>query len=152
VYFPFGLNGSVRIRVAGSDRSLIPEATRRVEDMLDAAFATKASAEGSTVQFTNSMFQAVGNWNILAPFGAGVLDIQQDFDCLVVRYRLNTTQMFLVVLAMLALVAALVWNSTNNFTVLPPLIGGWVCIFGINYLIAMLRFRRWLRSGLKSLS
>jgi hypothetical protein len=60
--------------------------------------------------------------------------------------------MFFVVLGMLGLAAFVVWNGNNISAVMFLLIAGWAWLFGMNYLIAAIRFPIWLRSGLRSLS
>jgi hypothetical protein len=109
--FPFGLSGLVLLKLSASSADAVETAVRRIEALLADASATTVNSQGSTVRFTAGVFRAVWNWNILVPFGSGLLEIRHESECLAVHYRLSTAQMFFVVLAMLGLAAFVIWNG-----------------------------------------
>lgn len=143
LFFPFGLSGSIRLRNIPSPDSLVKPAIDRIEDMLDDAGATFVDCEGSEVQFKAGLFRQVWNWNILVPFGSGRIRIETHASSLLLKYRLSTIEMLVAVIAMLGLV----WLIAPKLP-FSDLVFIWLWLFGMNYLIAAVRFPLWLQRGL----
>jgi len=153
--FPVSVTGSIRLKLGAppSDRT-VKAVVDRIVDMLDAASATEAWTENNQVRFKVSIFRLIWNWNILVPFNAGRFVVVPEDLSLVVRYSLSVLRMFLfVTLILAALLVFFFWQSTDRMealrTDLPGLGLAWLWLFGVNYLITMIRMPLWLRRGLR---
>jgi len=162
--FPVSIDGSIII-----DSSIYPEITAavvapRLRAMLVEAKASHVEIVGDDVQFRNYFLWPVWNWNILVPYEAGRFTVARGADGLEVQYELNTRRLLKVVTAIVGLMGAFFLvgvvastlsddpNAQDMAGSLPVLavllLGFWLWLFGMNYLIARFRVRPWLRSGL----
>ncbi len=100
------------------------------------------TVNGSTVLFTTEPGRVVRQSNILLPIGHGSLAVTLHDDTVVVAYVLNF-QPLVVLASVLALMSvSFVTDSAAPLAVrigVPALI--WVFVFGIQYLITIVRFR-----------
>ena len=121
--------------------------------MLRGASADSVSIDAAEVRFTAGIFRIVWNWNILVPFGSGSIAVVSHGAEFLVSYRLSTVQMLVTVTGMICLMGLMIFSETMNawYEILLVLGGGWLWLFGMNYLIAIVRFPAWLRRGLKKI-
>ncbi len=150
--FPLGMSGSIRLKNAHSSPNLKTIVNSHIEQMLGDAKAKSTSLGGGKVEFIGGFFRAVGNWNILVPFGSGQVWAEMEgADVLVVRYRLSTVQLFVTItgaLAALAIFLLFASGFAGLATMFPFFAIGWAWLFGANYVTGLIRFPSWLRRGI----
>jgi hypothetical protein len=154
--FPVSVSGSIRVRNLGNPAPFVKPATERIVDMLDAAYASDVWPEDAEVRFKTAFFGRGSNWNILAPFNSGTLTIEPEDTSLRVRYRLSTVRMLLFVTAAVGLISAIpAWQELSRGEGLQKAAeifsAGWLWLFGMNYLIGMIRIPIWLKRGLRNI-
>jgi hypothetical protein len=152
--FPVSIRGSIRLKGGADGDALAEMATSRIVEMLENARASEVWVEGNEIRFAAGVFRRVWNWNILGPLGSGTIRVLPKGGSARVSYALSTLQLLGLVTGMLA-IAGLVMFSTAPHSasqarsILTILAFGWACLFGANYLIAMIRFPLWLKFGLR---
>ena len=158
--FPISVAGTVRLKmgVPVTD-AMVRAACDRIADMLDEAMAGSSAAdnvriEGNTVHFYAAWFALRWNWNFLAPFDKGQIIVELHRNAIAIRYTLSTVNMLLLITSVLAAIGAfVVWGKPDILkevrTIAPYLGLGWLWLFGMNYLIGMIRAPLWLRRGLR---
>jgi hypothetical protein len=110
--------------------------------------ARAVTISDESVTFRGGLFRLVSSWNILMPFGSGELVV--DAKKHAVRYRLFIHQFVLVVTAMTMMAFAF----ASPIRIIP---GGlifltltWLWLIGVNLLIGLPRFKRFLREAVDS--
>lgn len=159
--FPLSVSGSVRLKLASAPtENSIRAAVARIADMLDEKSTTSARAadcvivEGNVITIRMPWFRITWGWNILAPFNAGRVEVSGGNDAITVRYAMSTVAMFIfTTLPLVAALALTSWAKPDTLSAIRsflPWFGlAWLWIFGMNYLIAMIRFPLWLRRGIR---
>jgi|SRR5580698_4430020 hypothetical protein len=157
--FPINISGSIRLRGLGNPAPFIKSVRERLVDMLDAAGAAEVSSEDDAVRFKTAFFPGGpgGNWNILAPFNAGTLQIEAEDMSLRVHYRMSTVRMLLAITGILTLLTSawIIANLSSAGTWLEAVkiaSLAWLWMFGLNYIIAMIRTPLWLKRELKGVA
>jgi hypothetical protein len=145
--FPVSITGCVRIPVQGTDPARIDRALRRIEEMLEAAAASSVTRQGTSTRFRAGVFRLVWNVNILGPLGSGVICVDDGGSELRISYRGSTVQMLMAASALSLFVASPALGRGWTAVWLPA--AAWLCLFGLNYLIILIRFPRWLKHGVK---
>jgi hypothetical protein len=102
--------------------------------------------DGGRISFTGGVFRLVSNWNVLVPFGRGVLEVNPAAG--VVRYRLDTRQLMTIASVFIALAITTCWIDTGTPVVLvmAPLL--WLLVVGGILGIGLSRFSDFLRHSL----
>jgi len=153
--FPVSISGSIHLKLDAAPSEMTAKvAVDRIVDMLDLAGAAGVRTEGNRVLFWVGWFRPVWNWNILVPFNSGHIEVWSRGKALSVSYTLSVLRMFLVVTLLLAaLMTFVVLGKADPMAQVQatlPWVGvAWLWLFGLNYLIATIRFPLWLRRGMR---
>ena len=117
--------------------------------------ASTIAREGSCVLFYVRFLRLVLNTNLLVPIESGAIRAEVEGDAIRLSYCLRTVRLCVIAAAM-ALACAVFAGSAGFDTVHSVGIGllAWLWLFGGNYLIALVRFRwfvkRCVREGFES--
>jgi len=113
--------------------------------------ARRVQISPDSVTFRGGMFRLVGKMNMLVPFGHGELMVGGPVPQ--VRYRLSIRQLLSVMTVVVGFAAVLAWLATGGDILFPLLVlgFGWLWLVGLNLLIGLFRFRRFLRRSIDSL-
>jgi hypothetical protein len=97
------------------------------------------------VKFNGGMFRLVGSWNVLHPFGSGILVV--DPVGRQVRYQLSFSQLLVATTIVIILIAivALVNIGWQPLIALPI---GWIWLVGGSLVIGLSRFHRFIQKAL----
>ena len=127
-----------------SDTTRLPS---HLADCLRNVQASTVEIQGDRVVFTRRMSRFVSNWNVLAPFESGELTI----DGREVRYGINFRQLILLGTMMVGVATIFMLNTPVHPPLfLLPLM--WLWLVGVNLLIGIIRFERFLDRALTSAS
>ncbi len=110
---------------------------------LKAVKATHIEVIDNKVLFKGGVFRFVANWNVLIWIDRGHIEAVPSADGLLIRYILSFRQLLLVSLAGIAAMLAVFISKNSSFTIVELLalsVAGWLLIFGLNWLIAVVRF------------
>jgi hypothetical protein len=124
----------------------------RVDDMLNKAGVKVLYRRNGSIMFRAGIFRLVSGWNILLPFSSGRIDVQDNRDSIHIKYKLSTLELLIGVTLMMIVFLATASHKNFNFTMTQRmwlLVFGWIWLFGMNYMIGLVRFPRWLRRGLQ---
>jgi hypothetical protein len=152
--FPLSITGSVTVPKDDTDFVTVPNLAQGIEKLLSEAKATSVARDGNSITFTAGFFRFVINWNILVPFGSGKLEVEDEGHRIRVRYAARTVPLLVFTSSVFCAIA--IWMSlaelrAGTFPAWALLwVFGvfWVWLFGMNYVIAMIRFPFWLKRGL----
>ncbi len=149
--FPVSVSGVVRVQGVGAD---VHATAERIADMLDEAAQTEAKVEGNEVRFKKVVMTGGSSWKILVPFNGGRFQVELEGMSIRVRYSLSTVHMLLIVTVLMGALAAWVgWtertHGADGHVAAEMFVGGWLWLFGMNYLTAVIRIPLWLKRGLK---
>jgi hypothetical protein len=109
---------------------------------LERVHASTIAREGSCVLFYVRFFRLVMNTNLLVPIDSGAIHAELDGDAIKMRYRLRTVRLCIVTTVMaVAAVAIILSASLDLQTAIRIGVMAWLWLFGVNYLIALFRFR-----------
>jgi len=106
--------------------------------------ASTVEIQGSRVMFTRRMFRFVSNWNVLAPFESGELEV--DAANRQLHYHVHFRQLALIGTGMVAAMAVFMLATPaypRLFLVFIPVM--WLWLVGANLAIGICRFRQLLR-------
>ncbi len=158
--FPIDVSGSIRLRDLANPSNSIKPVADRIVAMLDEAGASEVWLEQNVVRFKRGLFGGgvwSTGWNILAPFDSGTIRLDTEDTSLRVRYRWSTIRMMLIVTGLMAVVLVpsvqhnvkhpVDWQLAIKFAGL-----GWLWLFGMNYLIGMIRVPLWIKRELKEVT
>jgi len=136
--FPFSSQGIIFFENADLQEALVA-----VEGILRKAEAGNISKSESQLDFTGGLFRAVSNWNLLIAISSGSIVFRKTEGGVEATYRISFLQMFLFVTALVGLAFSI---SPKE----PIYIFGvmWLWLFGMNYLITIIRFPSSLRAAL----
>jgi hypothetical protein len=99
------------------------------------------------VSFSGGVFRGVNNWNILIPFGHGELIVDNAKP--EVSYRLSVRQLVITVTIILAFVFVNLWSVVRTDPAILFLLAfGWLWLIGGNLMVALPRFKRFLRDSI----
>ncbi len=91
-------------------------------------------------------FRLVMNTNLLCPIDSGAINAEVDGDAIKISYRLHTVRLCVIVTGMaLAAVAFSLSGSVDLVTAAGVGLLAWLWLFGANYLVALVRFRWFVR-------
>src|SRR5207249_3105316 len=90
---PFNFSG----RVVVPEQSDVSLAASRIERALEDLKGKRVRRVGSQIHFTAGIFRAVSGYNLLVPVGSGELALEPSGTGIAVIYRLQFTQIFLLV-------------------------------------------------------
>ena len=144
------LTGNIKF---DSDRTPA-ELASHLAECLRHVHARQVVVDGNRVTFRGGMFRLVSNWNVLVAFGSG--EIRVDPENRQIKYRLNVTQLIVVVTIMMSIMALVMFSSSIPAAErqLPKIIFsviiliGWIWLVGGNLVIGIVRFTSFLRRSL----
>ena len=145
---------SIKGKISLSEPREIERVALRVEDLLDAALAKTTRRDGNKIKFTAGIFRIVWNSNILIPFDSGTITVHEEESTVKVAYDLSTRQLCVVgslmILLMFTIVNYVAWQKGKfpRYELIWPMIILWLWLVGMSYILARLRFPRWLKRGL----
>ena len=116
----------------------------RIEAALIAAQATTVDRHSNAVSFSANLFRMVGNWNILVQTDSGAIEIIPGAPTSV-RYTFSCRKMLIVTTTMMVVMAFFVFLSEGISEAAIVFAGGWLWLFGMNYLIAAIRLPLFVR-------
>jgi hypothetical protein len=155
VVFPLSVAGNTSIPTDRCRFREIEDNIARIEDLLIIAGVKTLARDGESIVFKSGVGRMLSfNSNVLLPFDSGRIDVEGDGDRLLIKYQASTSQLLIIVTLTIVGFAIFFAYHRENFTngTLPPFwfFGlGWLWLFGMNYIIGAIRFRRWLRRGLE---
>jgi hypothetical protein len=123
----------------------------KLERALDDLKAKRVKRVGQQIQFTGGIFRAVSGNNLLVAVGSGELSLEPSGTGLAIAYHLRLTQMFLVVsIAVIGFFGPPVVGAPNLTPVEAAalLSVAWLWLYGMNVLLTVVRFPRWIRRTL----
>lgn len=141
--FPVSKNSSIQVASSTSIADLL----RKVEYELLAQKADEVSRDGNEVRFTAGFFRFVSNWNMLSFIREGRIRLEVNGSNLIARYSLSFGRYYVVITLMVFGFLGYVLFGGSNVSIsegLLIILFAWGWLFGINYLIATVRFRSWL--------
>lgn len=115
----------------------------RVEQELVAVRASDVLRTGNKITFRGGIFRFVSNWNILVPIGYGEIEILPAS----VKYEFSCAQMLVLTTLMAGVMGMFMLSSVpvfSTFSLVAPLLM-WLWLFGMNYLIAVVRLPAFVR-------
>ena len=147
ITFPLTIDGTMRIAIPKGLSAPQEAALAGLAAGLERVRASTIAREGSWVLFYVRLFRLVWNTNLLIPVESGAINVELDGGAIKVSYRLRTVR-FCVIGTGMALCAAVVVYSGRLDFMRAAWIGvlAWLWLFGGNYLIALIRFR-WFVKG-----
>lgn len=118
---------------------------------LERVRASTIAREGPWVLFYVRFFRLVWNTNLLVPIDSGAINAEVDGDAVKVAYRLNTVRLCLMATA-IAVSGVVVALSGGLDLATAAGVGSvaWLWLFGANYLIALMRFRWFVRGCVRA--
>jgi hypothetical protein len=105
--------------------------------------ASEVEIKNDRVFFKAGMFRIVSNWNVLTFIDRGYIEASPSSEGLTFRYLISFRQPFV---ASLCLIGAMIFIllsgpvSVSLTGVAGLSVGGWLLLFGLNWLIAIVRF------------
>jgi hypothetical protein len=115
-----------------------------VGQRLEDAQARKVSVEPNTVSFKGGFFRLVGNWNLLVAIGSGKIELDPQGHR--IAYSLSFAELLVVGTVMIGVMAMFMAAGgfpSGAFICFLPV--GWLWLVGMNYLIALSRFDRFMK-------
>ena len=99
------------------------------------------------MSFRGGFIRGVNNWNILIPFGHGELIVDNTKP--EVSYRISVRQLVITVTIILAFVFVNLWSVVRADPAISFLLAfGWLWLIGGNLMVALPRFKRFLRDSI----
>lgn len=141
-----------------SDLRGVEEVCGQVENLLESARATVITRQDGSIAFTAGIFRFVTSWNVLVAINYGKIVVKDAGPVVRVSYFASTIEMLILTTLMLCIISVWVIHNDSKGVTFPaqhPLwfaALGWFWLFGANYLLAALRFPRWLERGLRRAS
>jgi hypothetical protein len=147
--FPVSIDGEIEIQAIEPQRERILGVLLNVERALISEKANNLQLSGNRISFEAGMFRMVTNMNALVPVGYGEIEVVPGNPGKL-KYELSCRQMLTV-----ATVMAVIGGGFAGFGSREGGLGGafgafavaWSCLFGLNYLIAMVMLPRFLRKA-----
>ena len=135
--FPISIVGEFDISMKESED--VNSVLNKIEKGLDTVRATSIVRTANKVTFRGGIFRLVTNWNILVPVGYGVIGVQPGNPGSV-TYKFSCLEMLVTTTIMVVLMGVFILSSIpiSAFSIFAPIFM-WLWLFGMNYLIAMLR-------------
>ncbi|MBV9989693.1 MAG: hypothetical protein JOZ72_00235 [Alphaproteobacteria bacterium] len=145
--FPVGIEGSIRLSNAGADPAPTLE---RIAILLDEAGETRIVNDGTVLRFDKSIMKHGGPIWLSS---GGRFEVRSEGGAQRVVFSLRTVRTALLIAVAAGVPASFsLWNLRDEPTkALVILLAGWLWVFGINYLVASVYVRLWLRRGLRNL-
>jgi hypothetical protein len=101
---------------------------------------------GDSVEFKGGMFRLVGSWNILVPFGSGIVTIHPDIRQ--VQYQGSCHHLVFVVTVAVGIMSLFIVSSVGRWQPLLVIPIAWLWGVGGNLIIGIPRFERFIRRAL----
>jgi len=99
------------------------------------------------VLFCVRFFRLVMNTNLLVPVESGAINAEVDGAAIRISYRLRTVRFCVIVTAMALCATAAVYSGDRDLIRAAGMgLLAWLWLFGANYLIALVRFRWFVKS------
>jgi hypothetical protein len=150
--FPVSIAGTIAVSKDEISLKSTEQTLVRIEDMLDTAAARTVAREGRSIKFTAGLFRLVGSWNILVSLNSGIIEVSDTGPQIQIVYKASTVQLLVTVSTTICVMGVAISTRPAQFSKLDlvwplAIMGAW--LFGANYLITRLRFRRWLERGIR---
>jgi hypothetical protein len=152
--FPVSITGNALLPKEASDLRTVEDVCARIESMLESAQARTITRQDGSVIFTGGLFRTVTGWNILVAISYGEIAVENTKFGMRISYFASTVEMLILTTLMLGFLAASSISHDTKGIGLPSqhpfwfVVLGWFFLFGGNYILAALRFPRWLEHGL----
>lgn len=142
ITFPLTIDGSMRIAIPRGHPAPQEAALAGLAAGLERVRASTIQREGTLVLFYVRFFRLVLSANLLVPIESGAIRAEVEGDSIRLSYCLRTIRLCILTTAM-ALGAVMVACFGNSDFARAAGIGllAWLWLFGGNYLIALVRFR-----------
>lgn len=144
--FPLAIVG--RVESATIPIEQVPAIVAALKSALAQARASDVSEIGNKVTFRGGAFRSVFNWNVLVPFGSGVIEVHTGSPG-TVEFRFSCVQMFVVVTLMVSFAAFIIPTTKPLWFRLGAPLAMWLWLFGMNYLIAKFRLPAFVRRAVR---
>jgi hypothetical protein len=107
--------------------------------------AREVKVYGDRVEFNGGIFRLVSSWNVLVPFGSGIVTIHPDIRQ--VQYQVSCLQLVFVVTVAVGIMSLFILSSAGwqPLLVIPI---AWLWLVGGNLMIGIPRFERFIRRAL----
>lgn len=142
--FPLSVDGRVRIRTTRDDAEILSAVGAALEA---ACPGTIARQRDGHVDFRVLLFGAGwrSNWNILVPYDGGQVRVVRQGGEVWLAYSNSVRRLLAFATGATMIMGLLAGLMTHDPGEGLQIFGGmWLWLFGMNYLIAMLRFGGWL--------
>ncbi len=140
--FPRSVSGILTI---GESANLpVVEVVKRLQERLSKLHPTKLTVAADSVSFEAGMLRAVWNYNLLVPFGHGLIHVREEAGMTIVAYKLSIAQLTATGTVMSLMFANLSWRQGWDRALI-VLAGGWLLFVGGNCALGVRRFRSFLR-------
>jgi hypothetical protein len=124
------------------DPSALPAYFASVLQKVD---AREVKIYGDRVEFKGGIFRLVNSWNILVPFGSGIVTIRPDIRQ--IAYQVSCLQLVFVATVALGIMSLFILSSAGWQPLLVILIA-WLWLVGGNLIVGIPRFERFIRRAL----
>lgn len=145
--FPFSNIGSVVLKKRLKEVS-IKELGDAIQEGLQNVKARDITRNQNNFSFSGGIFRFVSNWNILVSVSSGEISIEETAEAISIHYVLKFTEMLIIAsLMVVGGFGAVLWQAPNlSFVPKVMLLAvAWSWLFGMNYLITILRFPSFIR-------
>jgi len=117
--------------------------------MLTDVAADELIVSTNAVSFKGGLFRRVWSWNIILSFSQGRVQVADLNNKYLLRYNLSIVQLFFATSALSFVFGfSTLANGRPPADALKNTFFAFCWFFGINYLIALWRFPRWMRIGM----
>jgi hypothetical protein len=141
VTFPVSVAGSISLPIDRSQPIRHEEFLSLIEAILDSKNANDVRRDGDTIWFRLPFLNRGWSWDIMIPYDSGRFDVDYGPNAIIVRYDLRVVRMLAITTTIAVVVGLLALNA-------PVAVFAWAWLFGMNYVIAVVRMPGWLRRNL----
>jgi hypothetical protein len=117
--------------------------------------SSNVNVSGTTITFDGNLFNSLSNWNVLSMVNDGEIVLSKDDGKVDIKYRVSFVHSFVLSIAIVAIVSVLIFLSSvisrdndvlQNIYYMP---GFWLVIFGINYMLTIIRLPCFIQGMVK---
>jgi hypothetical protein len=118
--------------------------------------SSNVNVSGTTITFDGNLFNSLSNWNVLSMVNDGEIVVNKNDGKVDIKYRVNFVYSFVLSIVIVAIVAVLIFlssvisrddNILQNIYYIPAV---WLIIFGINYMLTIVRLPSFIQRMAKS--
>jgi hypothetical protein len=132
------------IRISASREGATAEGlAKKIVQELERARGRIVAAESNRIEFRGGIFRFAPGWNLLCMISKGWVSV--DLQAGKVRYTLSFGQLWVLGIAMAALMATPAWRGGRSLgSYLPTILFFSLWLVGMNYIVARIRFRSFI--------